>query len=232
MRAMTPLPMALLLCLASIACNDPSGPRRVRSTIAFDIRALTGESAALGDGISVVNHAELVVFLGDAPVFQEEQSLAPTDSVATFELELDPGTYDFAGFVFSNSGVLLYSGGRTEAIRDDGFLVEIVPQADTAVMVVSPRDWTVALQQQRRMITIRNAGSADLSWALVCARLAGGSCNPNAATIPSTGRLLPGASIVVDACPVSTGDWEFEFDSTVGRVTITADIVANSPICG
>ena len=139
---------ALGLVVLAASCADASGPERLRSTIAFDVGAITSASAQLGDGASIVGRAAMVISRGQQEVLRADQMLESTDSITSFDVEIDAGTYDFRGLVYSNVDTLLYTGSTQQTISRDGFLVEIVPQAVTAVLVASPLTQTVPFSQK------------------------------------------------------------------------------------
>lgn len=212
--------LTLPLIVGALAC-DIAGPDRSPSRIVMDVRALTGASAALGDGASVVGSVELFVTRNDQTVLSLTRTLTSTDTIAEFDISIDPGDYSFSTGVRSNTQVLLFAGHTTARIPED-FPVVIVPQPTSAVMVVSPRAATVASGQSQNLI-VRNVGSRDLLWLVSCTRQVGGSCiqgTPAPIAQPARGNLPPGAFESVLASVV-TGSWELIFDSPEGFVTIT-----------
>lgn len=213
---------ALLVLGLAFACGgDVTEPVSVHSRIALDVRALTGAHAALGDGASIAAMVELIAFLDDSPVLVLSQSLTPTDTIAAFDIELEPETYTFAVYVFSNKQVLIFAGGTTASIARNGFQIEIGVEPLTAVMVVSPRETTV--QQGLRGTTIlestllvRNVGRQTLNWSF--------SCNPECSTLQPQSGLVPGATAPAPIAFFGTGTWQVTFDSEQGSVTVSVTV--------
>jgi hypothetical protein len=208
----------VLLALSAViaACgNGVVEPGAAHSRIVLDVRALTGALAALGDGASVVQDVELRVSANDINVLTLTATLGPTDSIAELDVELDPGTYQFSVSVLSNKDTLLYVGATTARVPE-AFPIVIVPEARTAVMIVSPRAGTA-----QQPLVVRNVGSHTLRWNLQCVQLAGGACITGAQfTFPAQDSLPPGAEQFLED-RFSTGQWQLTFDSPQGTVTVS-----------
>jgi hypothetical protein len=228
-------PAADRLCAAGLvilatACIDAAGPERLRSTITFDIGAITGASAQLGDGASIADSAHIMVSAGQAVVLNLGQQLDRTDSIARFDIELDAGTYDFRGSVFSNLDTLLYNGFASQAITKDGFLVEIVPQAVNAVLVVSPDTQSLSFNPNGTIaaVQLRNVGTRPMSWDVSCLVIpSGGRCGATP-TNPIGGTLPAGAADTAAVALFGSGIWELLFRAsggTVARVDIGSVVI-------
>lgn len=210
------------LVVLAASCADASGPERLRSTIAFDVGAITAASAQLGDGASIVGRAEVVISRGQQEVLRADQTLGSTDSIASFDIEIDAGTYDFRGLVYSNLDTLLYTGSTRQTISRDGFLVEIVPQAVTAVLVVSPLTQTVPFsptgQAASAIIEVRNVGSIELLWDVDCVfERPSTTCQSGQNFMrPSVSSLDAGATDSTTAVLPRPGTWDLRFQTSVG----------------
>ncbi len=203
--------LGMLLCAAmTLACEDAVAPHDVQ-TIALDVRSLT--AAGLENGVSVSSLVRLQVEQLDADinVFTGAVDLAATDSVATFDVTLPRGAYRFTATVLSNNNTPLYLGSTVST--SDRSPIVIVPQALTAVMVVSPASATA-----NDALMVRNVGSQNLTW--VACVVIQTACSGQFLD-PERGVLPPGGRMRVDVGGLPRGTWTVRFASAVGTLEAT-----------
>jgi hypothetical protein len=134
-----------------------------QSQVQIDLRGLKtfSNSGNLQDVASVVDSLNLKVLPRDGTDQLHSRKLTQTDSIITFDIEVERGPVEFNAEIFSNNQTLIYAGSDAFEVREDGFEVRIQLMPVNAILAIEPDSLFMGADG---VFSVLNKGTKQLEW--------------------------------------------------------------------
>jgi hypothetical protein len=230
----------LAILAAALACTTPTGDDSSRQAVRVQLASLSSSVSVplTAPYVSVIDSINLVVTSMSTGRRQEfGQHLLRRDTDASFPIEVDTGSVQFAARVLSNNRTVLFSASPTVRVASgsfDAITVDLTPS--TGVLLVSPDSTPTtflvnpASGEQYNQLAVHNRGTGSLAWSIrdTLPPASTSQCPLNGCVrfFPSSGAVVAGQPVTIqvikNATRVNTFTTAitFVFTSTVGDVPV------------